>query len=172
METYKKRKREMQEQIDNEIIWHEDQETFTLRELYVIQQLLLPREMMKIVDMEWNHHDVKLVIEKKLRLEWGKRGFVIPECQILEDARDFLNPHEVQDLKNNMGKITVKLFDHNLKEYELNLMWRESDSYYILTDGWLKVVRNNNLKVDQKMQLWSFRRDGDELGFALFKLTQ
>ncbi|KAK4263413.1 hypothetical protein QN277_028823 [Acacia crassicarpa] len=164
METNKKRKRV-------EIISY-DQETFTLRELYLIQQLLLPREMRNIDDIDWKDHQIKLVIEKKLFHDVTKRGFVIPEYQILEDARDFLKPHEVQDLKNNMGKITVKLFDKNLKEYELNLIWQQIDSYYNLIDGWGKVVRHNNLKVDEKVQLWSFRSDDDELGFALFKLPQ
>ncbi|KAK4263414.1 hypothetical protein QN277_028824 [Acacia crassicarpa] len=173
MLTNKKRKRVVQEYKVNEIIrYDDDQETFTLRELYLIQQLLLPREMKKIDDIEWNHHHIKLVIEKKLYRDVRNRGFVIPEYQILEDARDFLKPHEVQDLKKNIRKITLKLFDQNLKEYELNLMWQQTDSYYNLTDGWGKVVRHNNLKVDEKVQLWSFRSDDDELGFALFKLPQ
>ncbi|KAI9126288.1 hypothetical protein K1719_002709 [Acacia pycnantha] len=173
MGTNKKRKREIQEENKGNEITRYDQETFTLRELYLIQQLLLPREMNKIDDIEWNRHHIKLVIEKKLcQNDVGQRGFVIPEYQILEDARDFLKHNEVQHMKNNMRTITVKLLNQNLEEYKLNLMWREIDSYYNLTGGWLNIVRDNNLKLDEKVQLWSFRRDGDELGFALFKLTQ
>ncbi|KAI9126328.1 hypothetical protein K1719_002749 [Acacia pycnantha] len=161
METNKKRKRKIEEEIIRS----------PPCELNLIQQLLLPWEMKrKIDDIEWHHHDIKLVIERKLcKSDVTLCGFIIPEYEILEEARDFLKPNEVKDLK--MKNKSVKLLDQNLKEYELYLSWWDSGGYYKLSNRWMAVVRNNDLKLDEKVQLWSFRRVEDKLGFALVKLS-
>ena len=79
----------------------------------------------KIDADKWNHHDIKLVIEKKICIsDMSFCYFVIPENEILMGARNFLKPDEVKDLKDTSSHLEVKLLDQNLEQFDMNLSWR------------------------------------------------
>ncbi|KAK4263202.1 hypothetical protein QN277_028650 [Acacia crassicarpa] len=78
-----------------------------------------------------------------------------------------------KDAKTNKFKgIPVLVLDPNLKEFNLVLKrWEMSNSItYNLTHRWYDVVKCNNFQVGDVVQLWSFRRLSDQLGFAIVKL--
>ncbi|KAI9125300.1 hypothetical protein K1719_003916 [Acacia pycnantha] len=102
----------------------------------------------------------------------------IPKKKVLLKAEDFLKPEELDLLMTKDAKtyklkgIPVLVLDPNLKEFNLVLKrWKMTNSItYNLTHRWYDVVKCNNFQVGDVVQLWSFRRLGDQLGFAIVKL--
>ncbi|XP_054824758.1 B3 domain-containing protein At2g31420-like [Prosopis cineraria] len=135
----------------------------------------------KIDDM--GGHDIQMVIEEKLcesDTNSNNNRFSIPENKILKEARgNFLQPQEVEFLKtcstNNKRpqRINVLVLEPNLQEFNLLLKrWQmKSCSTYNLIYRW-KHAQSNDLKVNDMVQLWSFRRLDDQLGSALVKLNK
>ncbi|KAI9126212.1 hypothetical protein K1719_002633 [Acacia pycnantha] len=171
----KKRKREiLEENKDNEITRYDHQDSnklFFYRPPHLVN---LVQQVMQKIEEDLGGSEIKMLIQKKIcRCDLSFHAFSIPENEILEDARDFLKPHEVEILKmTSCQSISVSLFDHNLQQFQMFLSWWQMNnlSFYNLSHCWKEVVQRNNLKLDDMVQLWSFRRD--HLGFALVKLTQ
>ncbi|MBA0771225.1 hypothetical protein Gotri_019719 [Gossypium trilobum] len=58
-----------------------------------------------------------------------------------------------------------------MEETEINFKWWDmrKNSMYVITTSWNSIVKNNRLKVEDVVQLWSFRVNST-LYFALQKL--
>lgn len=67
----------------------------------------------------------------------------------------------------------MRVVDQSLREYNLRLkQWdMKKCSVYNLLSGWSQVVRDNNLQIHSKVQLWSFRLQS-HLCFALVKVPE
>jgi hypothetical protein len=127
--------------------------------------------------------DVKLVIQKKLTMTDVTRNhgrLSVPIGQIKIEESSLLTQEEGMSLdyvpqKNGSKKLdgmSVSMLDPNLKLWDKMCFkkWKMGKSeVYNITGGWYKLVEENHLKEDQKIQLWSFKRD-NHLNFALVKL--
>ncbi|KAJ1389550.1 hypothetical protein SESBI_38167 [Sesbania bispinosa] len=135
----------------------------------------------KIQEMEVR--EVKLVIQKKLfksDLNSNNGRFSIPIQQIQHDARDFLLEREEHYLTVREGEgkiqklagISVSVLDPSLKLYNMCFKkWKmEHTQVHNITSGWNNLVRNNSLKANVTVQLWSFRSNNNRLCFALVKI--
>ncbi|KAI9114241.1 hypothetical protein K1719_014891 [Acacia pycnantha] len=124
-------------------------------------------------------YDLKMVIEKKLfqrDLDPITNGrFSIPEKQIHKEAKNFLKPHEIKWLERSTTDkkregMNVLVLDPKLREFNLVLKKWSSMTYgytYNLTHHWNDIVDCNDFKLYDTVQLWSFRRFNNKLGFAL-----
>ena len=113
-----------------------------------------------------------LVIQKHLfysDVNPGASRFSIPFSQI--QTHEFLYKKEVEDLNENKV-MKVSLLDPSLKETPLTFKrWRMGKCLtYVLTTMWNLVAKNNQLKIDDVVQLWSFRVESS-LCFALVKVN-
>ncbi|CAJ1971402.1 unnamed protein product [Sphenostylis stenocarpa] len=137
---------------------------------------LLPREFREKIQ-ELNGREVNFVTEKKLfdtDLNPQNARLSIPPGKIVNR---FLSESEELSLNERMreskrlGGVWVSVLDPGLKEYKMCLKkWRMEKSYvYNLTKGWNQMVRGNDLKLHDTLQLWSFRVSS-QLCFALVKM--
>ncbi|KAJ7963784.1 B3 domain-containing protein family [Quillaja saponaria] len=125
--------------------------------------------------------EVQFLIQKKLfksDLTKTNDRFSIPINQI---GREFLTDHEKIELDRRVGArgdykgrlpgINVLVLDPYLRKYQLKLKkWdMKKSSVYNLTHKWYELTWEANLNVDDELQLWSFRIDG-QLCFALVKV--
>ncbi|XP_030532090.1 B3 domain-containing protein At1g05920-like [Rhodamnia argentea] len=127
--------------------------------------------------LEMRGRDVRLVVEKKLSptdMNPGQSRLSIPKSQVLTE---FLNHQEIITL-DNKGGIKISLVDPCLEVHHgLQLKkWRYSSKTfsYVLTNRWNAVAhphKQNGLKEDGLVRLWSFRVDGN-LFFCLTKVEE
>ncbi|TKY57297.1 putative B3 domain-containing protein [Spatholobus suberectus] len=136
----------------------------------------LPREFKEKI-RELNGCEVKFVMEKKLfmtDLNPNNGRFSIPPSKI---ANNFLTQTEESSLNERLGRnkrlagMPVFVLDPSLTEHNMCFKkWAmERGCVYNLTKGWNQIVLHNDLKLDDKLQLWSFRVSS-QLCFALVKL--
>ncbi|MBA0605671.1 hypothetical protein Godav_018222 [Gossypium davidsonii] len=94
--------------------------------------------------------------------------FSIPFSQV--KTHDFLNEAEAKEL-DDKNPMQVWLLDPSMKGTNItfNKWVMGSSSLYVLTNTWNPVVKNNQLKKGEMVQLWSFRVNS-LLCFALVKL--
>ncbi|GAU40011.1 hypothetical protein TSUD_258040 [Trifolium subterraneum] len=134
----------------------------------------------KIEQLEGN--DVKLVIQKKLTMTDVTRnngrlsipiGKKIEEGSLLTQEEGLYLDYVPQKKgKHRLDGMSVSMLDTNLKLWDDMCFkkWKMGKSeVYNITGGWYKLVVENHLEKDQKIQLWSFKRD-NHLNFALVKL--
>ncbi|KAK2377866.1 B3 domain protein [Trifolium repens] len=127
--------------------------------------------------------DVKLVIQKKLTMTDVTRNhgrLSVPIGQIKIEESSLLTQEEGMSLdyvpqkkgSKKLDGMSVSMLDTNLKLWDEMCFkkWKMGKSQvYNIMGGWYKLVEENHLKEDQKIQLWSFKRD-NHLNFALVKL--
>ncbi|KAI9125433.1 hypothetical protein K1719_004049 [Acacia pycnantha] len=141
---------------------------------------MLPGMTKKKIDEVGCRNIIKIIEKKVYESDLCKvrDRLSIPEKKILLKAEDFLKPEELDLVMTKHAKtkkfegIPVLVLDPNLKEFNLVLKrWKMAASItYNLTHRWYDVVKCNNFQVGDVVQLWSFRRLGDQLGFAIVKL--
>jgi hypothetical protein len=127
--------------------------------------------------------DVKLVIQKRLTMTDLTRNhgrLSVPIGQIKIEESSLLTQEEGMSLdyvpqkkgSKKLDGMSVSMLDTNLKLWDEMCFkkWKMGKSQvYNIMGGWYKLVEENHLKEDQKIQLWSFKRD-NHLNFALVKL--
>ncbi|GAU40009.1 hypothetical protein TSUD_258010 [Trifolium subterraneum] len=134
----------------------------------------------KIEQMEGN--DVKLVIQKRLTMTDVTRnngrlsipiGKKIEKSSLLtQEEGMYLDYVPQKKGTRKLDGMSVSMLDTNLKLWDDMCFkkWKMGKSeVYNITGGWFKLVVENHLEPDQKIQLWSFKRD-NHLNFALVKL--
>ncbi|KAK4263205.1 hypothetical protein QN277_028652 [Acacia crassicarpa] len=141
---------------------------------------MLPEMTKKKIDEIGGRNIIKILEKKVYQSDLCKTNdrLSIPEKMILLKAEDFIKPEEINLLMtkdpktNKLNGIPVLVLDPNLKEFNLVLKrWQMTTSItYNLTHRWYDVVKCNNFQVGDVLQLWSFRRLDDQLGFALVKV--
>nr|KYP73409.1 B3 domain-containing protein At3g25182 family [Cajanus cajan] len=136
----------------------------------------LPR-MFKEKIKELNGCEEKFVMQKELfksDISLNNARFSIPPKKLVdkfltETEESFLDVREEEN--KTVPSIPVLVLDPSLREY--NLLFKKWDmmrsSVYNLATGWNQILHHNNFKVDDTMQLWSFRVSS-QLCFALVKL--
>ncbi|XP_028801777.1 B3 domain-containing protein At2g32645-like [Neltuma alba] len=151
-----------------------------LLDLITRSPLMLPWKLKKRID-DNGGYNIRMIIEKKLyKSDLCKTNdrFSFPKNKILMEAEDFLKPQESELLMakdaetKKLQGIPVLVLDPNLEEFDLVLKrWSMTGCFtYNLTHHWYDIVKCNNFQVGDVVQLWSFRRFDDQLGFALVKL--
>ncbi|XP_038692208.1 B3 domain-containing protein At2g31420-like [Tripterygium wilfordii] len=135
----------------------------------------LPDEFKNIIQ-EMNGTDPKLLIQKQVQetdLATHQRRFAIPRGEL--KTTEFLTreEHMIVDRQPKGDSIELTLLDPALQEFEVHFKrWKMGNSFtYNLTTGWLKVLENKTLKVDDWIQLWCFQRDSKSC-LALVNLTR
>ncbi|GAU40010.1 hypothetical protein TSUD_258020 [Trifolium subterraneum] len=134
----------------------------------------------KIEQMEGN--DVKLVIQKRLTMTDVTRnngrlsvpiGKKIEKSSLLtQEEGMYLDYVPQKKGTRKLDGMSVSMLDTNLKLWDDMCFkkWKMGKSeVYNITGAWFKLVVENHLVQDQKVQLWSFKRD-NHLNFALVKL--
>ena len=86
-------------------------------------------------------------------------------------THEFLNKTEAENLKDVKKAMKVCLLEPSMKEIEITFKrWNmKKISTYVMNTAWNSVVENNGLKIDDIVQLWSFRVKSS-LSFALIKV--
>ncbi|TYG88035.1 hypothetical protein ES288_A13G263000v1 [Gossypium darwinii] len=112
-----------------------------------------------------------LVIQKQLffsDVNPQASRLLIPFSQV--ESHEFLNKSEVELLKNKEA-IKACLVEPSMEEIEINFKrWdMRKKSMYVVTTSWNSIVKNNKLKAEDVVQLWSFRVNSI-LCFVLQKL--
>ncbi|XP_022775857.1 B3 domain-containing protein At5g24050-like [Durio zibethinus] len=95
--------------------------------------------------------------------------FSMPFSQL--KTHEFLNKTEAEDLDDEKG-MKVCLLEPSMEEISVTLKkWKYTgkSSSYVMTSTWNSVVKDNRLKIDDIVQLWSFRAKS-KLCFALVKV--
>ena len=123
----------------------------------------LPQEFLVAIE-EMGGRDKLLVIQKKLfktDITKGNNRFSIPLRQIVRT--DFLTEEEKEKLRAGQ-EIQVQFIDPMLKSGHIVLVqWDmpkdtgNTSSTYVLRSTWNEVRDSNGLKIDDVVQLWSFR---------------
>ncbi|MBA0642580.1 hypothetical protein Goklo_026937, partial [Gossypium klotzschianum] len=131
----------------------------------------LPPKFRQLIVEEMGGKGVVLVIQKTIfysDINLTANHFSIPFSQV--KTHDFLNEAEAKELtgKNPMQEW---LLDPSMKGTSItfNKWVMGSSSLYVLTNTWNPVVKNNQLKKGDMVQLWSFQVNS-LLCFALVKL--
>ncbi|XP_022775646.1 B3 domain-containing protein At2g31420-like [Durio zibethinus] len=96
--------------------------------------------------------------------------FSMPFSQL--KTHEFLNKTEAEDLEDVNNALEVCLLEPSMKETTVTFKrwkYRGKSSSYVMTRTWNSVVKNNRLKIDDIVQLWSFRVKS-KLCFALVKV--
>ncbi|KAK9910696.1 hypothetical protein M0R45_034648 [Rubus argutus] len=111
---------------------------------------------------------VELVIEKKLFKSdtiQGENRLSMPLKQI---RSNFLEDDEVKRLERD-ETLTVSLIDTKLQERDICLRrWNmKTSKWYVLKTQWIKIVRDNKLRIGDVIQVWSFRDENNNLHLAL-----
>ncbi|KAK4349491.1 hypothetical protein RND71_032247 [Anisodus tanguticus] len=134
-------------------------------------EAILPMELKdKIQDMEVPISKVSLVIQKTLfdtDLSKKHMRLSIPVGQVLTHD-EFLTTQdkeylETKDSRNKKAQIKFNLIEPSLEESSIHLAkWpMNSSPSYVLLNDWVSVYKRNNLKVNMKVQLWSFKKDSN-----------
>ncbi|XP_021294876.1 B3 domain-containing protein At1g05920-like [Herrania umbratica] len=131
----------------------------------------LPENFKEHIASKMGGSDWLLVIQKPIFFSDVNRGanrLSIPFSQI--QRHEFLCKEEVEYL-NDKKDMQVRLVEPSLEETTLSFRrWNMTkSSMYVLTKTWNSVVKNNQLKIDDVVQLWSFRVESS-LCFALVKV--
>ncbi len=115
--------------------------------------------------------DTKLVMQKQLSLRDVSlnynRAFLIPASQIEES---FLMKDE-EEVLNIGDSIESVLFEPIISVSHETLRKKARTSSYVLSMDWNKVVIDNELRVGDGLQLWSFRIL-EKLGFLFVKVPR
>ncbi|XP_061341664.1 B3 domain-containing protein At2g31420-like [Gastrolobium bilobum] len=132
---------------------------------------------------EMGGSEVKLVIQKSLfktDLSPNHGRFSIPVQKMEKEAKNFVREREEsimaerqqQGQNQRLAGLPVFVMDPSLKFYNMHLKkWKmEKAVVYNITNGWMDLVRSNNLRVNDTVQLWSFRLNDQQLCFAFVKL--
>ncbi|XVF02727.1 hypothetical protein REPUB_Repub04eG0199100 [Reevesia pubescens] len=133
----------------------------------------LPHNVKQHVLEKKGGSDLVLVIQKKIFLSDVNptaSRFSMPFSQL--KTHDFLNTTEAKALEDKRNAVQVCLLEPSMKETEVTFKrWYYSgkNSSYVLTSTWNSVVENNQLKIGDIVQLWSFRVES-KLCFALVKV--
>ncbi|CAI9088387.1 OLC1v1022696C1 [Oldenlandia corymbosa var. corymbosa] len=140
----------------------------------VLQYPPLPEKFMTKIRQLGYSEDPVLVIQKELfttDIKEGNQRLSIPVNQVI--SKGFLTDKEKDMLgdRNLNGSIKSILIDDHLTEWEIPLKrWAMSKSgQYVLIAPWNKVVKENGLRVGVRIQVWSFRMNG-QMYFVLVKL--
>ncbi|KAK7300073.1 hypothetical protein RJT34_10905 [Clitoria ternatea] len=141
----------------------------------------LPKEFKEKIE-ELHGGEAILVIQKRLfKCDVGEvQGRLsIPIRQIRAEAKNFLTQEELLTLNKTEGKnqklvgLPLFMLDPHLREWRGLVLKKwcmtNSDTYNIVHE-WMKFVEANNLKVNDVVQLWTFRSHDGMLSFALVKL--
>lgn len=123
----------------------------------------MPDDLKRLIRETIGGKELKLVIQKKVTrcdILPDQNRFLIPANQTNRD--DFLYAAERLQLQNR-----IPLFLHIIQP---NNHWRYSrikftrwkscnakSYYYVLTDSWNTIVKDNGIEEGMVMQLWSFR---------------
>ncbi|EOY23524.1 Uncharacterized protein TCM_015393 [Theobroma cacao] len=131
----------------------------------------LPENFKEHIVSKMGGSDWLLVIQKPVffsDVNPGANRLSIPFSQI--QRHEFLCKKEVEYL-NDKKDMQVRLVEPSLEETTLSFRrWNmKNSSMYVLTKTWNSVVKNNQLKIDDVVQLWSFRVESS-LCFALVKV--
>ncbi|PPR81372.1 hypothetical protein GOBAR_AA39346 [Gossypium barbadense] len=131
----------------------------------------LPPKFRQLIVEEMGGRDLVLVIQKTIffsDINPTASRFSIPFSQV--KTHDFLNEAEAKEL-DDKNPMQVWLLDPSMKgtSITLNKWVMGSSSLYVLTNTWNPIVKNNQLKKGDTVQLWSFRMNSLPC-FALLKL--
>ena len=129
-----------------------------------------PQGNLLVLIEEMRGTDVKLVIRKEIQqtdLQTHHNRMSIPPSKLV--TRDFLTKGE-ENIIQNKGNIGVSLIDPCLDLIDnLSLRrWEMSKSFIYVLYNWNWVVKKNNFKQGEVVQLWSFRVAG-EMWLALVR---
>ncbi|KAH1033720.1 hypothetical protein J1N35_045894 [Gossypium stocksii] len=132
---------------------------------------LMPEGLERHIVENMGGSNCVLVIQKQLffsDVNPQASRLLIPFSQV--ESHEFLNESEVERLKNKEA-IKACLVEPSMKETEINFKWWDmrKNLMYVITTSWNSIVKNNRLKAEDVIQLWSFRVDST-LCFALQKL--
>lgn len=119
---------------------------------------------------ELNGCEVKLVMQKKL-YESDLNPNQNHACFSIKIANNFLTQKEESFLEENkmLAGMHVIVLDPSLRDCNMCFMKGSRSCFYNLTNGWNQIVLQNDLKLHDILQLWSFRVSS-YLWFALVKL--
>ncbi|KAG4157289.1 hypothetical protein ERO13_D02G053350v2 [Gossypium hirsutum] len=131
----------------------------------------LPPKFRQLIVEEMGGRGLVLVIQKTIffsDINPTASRFSIPFSQV--KTHDFLNEAEAKEL-DDKNPMQVLLLDPSMKgtSITLNKWVMGSSSLYVLTNTWNPIVKNNQLKKGDTVQLWSFRMNSLPC-FALIKL--
>ncbi|KAG4952958.1 B3 domain-containing protein [Glycine soja] len=114
--------------------------------------------------------EVKLVMQKKL-YESDLNPNQNHACFSIKIANNFLTQKEESFLEENkmLAGMHVIVLDPSLRDCNMCFMKGSRSCFYNLTNGWNQIVLQNDLKLHDILQLWSFRVSSC-LWFALVKL--
>ncbi|TYG78473.1 hypothetical protein ES288_D02G061700v1 [Gossypium darwinii] len=131
----------------------------------------LPPLFRQLIVEEMGGRGLVLVIQKTIffsDINPTASRFSIPFSQV--KTHDFLNEAEAKEL-DDKNSMQVWLLDPSMRgtSITLNKWVMRSSSLYVLTNTWNPLVKNNQLKKGDMVQLWSFRVNS-LLCFALVKL--
>ncbi|KAB2006522.1 hypothetical protein ES319_D11G351600v1 [Gossypium barbadense] len=132
---------------------------------------LLPEGLKRHIVENMGGSNCVLVIQKQLffsDVNPQASRLLIPFSQV--ESHEFLNESEVERLKKKEA-IKACLVEPSMEETEINFKWWDmrKNLMYVITTSWNSIVKNNRLKVEDVVQLWSFRVNST-LYFALQKL--
>ncbi|KAF1877571.1 hypothetical protein Lal_00040287 [Lupinus albus] len=136
----------------------------------------LPQEFIEKIN-EMNGNEITLLITKSLfdsDLNGQQNRLSIPSTKI-ENA-NFLREGELEDLDRGKS-MEVKLIEPSLEVTSIILAkWnmrknngKISFSYVLRSPSWKKVIRDNQLRINDNIQVWSFRVQ-EELCMAMVKI--
>ncbi|KAF1877474.1 hypothetical protein Lal_00040190 [Lupinus albus] len=136
----------------------------------------LPQEFINKIN-EMNGSEITLLITKPLfdsDLNGQQNRLSIPLKQI--ENVNFLREGELEDLEGGKG-IELKLIQPSLEVINMTLAkWnlhknngRITSSYVLRSSSWKKVTRDNQLRVHDRIQVWSFRVQ-EELCITIVKI--
>ncbi|TYJ27997.1 hypothetical protein E1A91_A07G227700v1 [Gossypium mustelinum] len=131
----------------------------------------LPPKFRQLIVEDMGGRGLVLVIQKTIffsDINPTASRFSIPFSQV--KTHDFLNEAEAKEL-DDKNPMQVWLLDPSMKGTNItfNKWVMGSSSLYVLTNTWNPVLKNNQLKKGDMVQLWSFRVNY-LLCFALVKL--
>jgi len=123
---------------------------------------------------ELNGYDLNFLMHKKLfpsDVKPNNNRLSIPMSEI---KCDFLTQDEIMKLdekeKRKIIGLEVTVLDPCMREYTLPMKkWTMKSDTYNLVKEWNKIVATNKFKVDEELQIWSFRVNR-KLYFFLNKL--
>ncbi|KAK6925998.1 B3 domain-containing protein At2g31720-like [Dillenia turbinata] len=139
----------------------------------------LPVEFKNAIAEEFRGTHIVLVIQKRIfasDVRPGQNRFSVPVRQV---RTEFLTEEEKRKLNNE--DLSVVLIQPCLESIKMNMktwvMAKENgkaSSSYMLKTEWGKVVKKNNIKEGEIVQLWAFRTEMtmNGLGFALVRIRR
>ncbi|XVE92148.1 hypothetical protein REPUB_Repub01dG0072200 [Reevesia pubescens] len=144
-----------------------------LKSVSTIPQPDLPHNFKQHIVETMNGSDWVLVIQKQIffsDVNPQASRFSIPFSQL--KTHKFLSETEAKYLEDGTKALKVCLLQPSMKETEVTFKrWKYmgKSSSYVMNNTWNSVVNNNPLKIDDVVQLWSFRVKS-KLCFALVKV--